>query len=334
MIMRLLTFLLIIIPTFLRADVIDNIIEQHILVGYSTLASKAQTLSEVSMLDCEPESETLRSAYHSAFDAWIGVSHLRFGPSEVDDRAFALAFWPDTKGFTPRTLNKLINEQDQIAQSAEAYAEVSIAARGFYALEFLLYDEQFQETPDDAYRCQLIQTITKDIAHNAKMIAEEWEQTHADVLRNPSDETRYRSRNEVVQELFKSLMTGLQFTSDTRIGRPMGSFDKPRPKRAEARRSGRSLRNVTLSLIALNDLAKLLSQDVPQLQNKLDAAFERALDKATDLDDPVFAGVQTSQGRIRVEVLQNAIDRIREISNEELGPALGVAAGFNALDGD
>jgi len=34
------------------------------------------------------------AAYHVAFDAWMSVSHLRFGPSEADDRAFAIAFYP------------------------------------------------------------------------------------------------------------------------------------------------------------------------------------------------------------------------------------------------
>ena len=32
------------------------------------------------------------------------VEHLRFGPLEEDNPGFAIAFWPDTKGATPRTL--------------------------------------------------------------------------------------------------------------------------------------------------------------------------------------------------------------------------------------
>ena len=48
----------------------------------------------------------------------------------------------------------------------------------------------------------------------------------------------------------------------------------------------------------------------------------------------MFAGVATPQSRIEVEALQQAIDRIRVIVESRLGPALGVAAGFNSLDGD
>lgn len=138
----------------------------------------------------------------------------------------------------------------------------------------------------------------------------------------------------MLQELFKALTTGLQFTADTRLGRPLGTFDQPRPTRAEARRAGRSLRHVQLSLIALRDLAQRLASISPEASATLDAAFGQSLDLTERLDDPVFAGVADPQGRLRVEALQQSIGRIREIAATDLGPALGVAAGFNALDGD
>ena len=85
-----------------------------------------------------------------------------------------------------------------------------------------------------------------------------------------------------------------------------------------------------MSLSATRDLAQMIAagnQDV-------DRAFEAALDKAKGLDDPVFANVAKPLGRFRVEVLQQSIDAIRSILAEEVGPSLGIAAGFNALDGD
>ncbi|MEO0388878.1 MAG: peptidase M75, partial [Pseudomonadota bacterium] len=62
--------------------------------------------------------------------------------------------------------------------------------------------------------------------------------------------------------------------------------------------------------------------------------FERALDRANALDDPVFAGVTDPPGRLRVEVLQQSVDAIRQVLRQEVGPTLGITAGFNALDGD
>ena len=135
---------------------------------------------------------------------------------------------------------------------------------------------------------------------------------------------------EAARQVFTALSTGLEFTGDTRLGRPLGSYDRPRPKRAEARRSGRSLRHVQLSLAALRPLAAELSGG----DAALDALFARAMDSAARLDDPVFAGVAEPQKRFHIEALQQQITDIRTHLSTVTGPQLGVAAGFNALDGD
>ncbi|MCB1403259.1 MAG: signal peptidase, partial [Rhodobacteraceae bacterium] len=70
------------------------------------------------------------------------------GPSETG--ALSIAFWPDDRGFTARTLAGLIAAEDPIAGDPAGYGEVSIAARGLFALEMLLYDPAFDGYgPDD-----------------------------------------------------------------------------------------------------------------------------------------------------------------------------------------
>ncbi len=322
------TIALVCLPLTGAAQTVDIVVAQHILPGFDRLAQRSAVLAETAATDCSPTSAPLRAAYHDAFDAWVAVSHLRFGPTEVDDRAFALAFWPDSRGTTPKALSALIRDEDDIAASAAAYADMSIAARGFYAMEFLLYDDVITSMGSDAYRCQLVQTVAADIAAVAVAVDYDWNDGYADRLLSLSD--TYRTDAEALQELFKALTAGLQFTSETRLGRPLGTFDKPRPLRAEARRSERSARHVLISLTSLRDLAGHLSENDP----KLLGAFDRALAKLQVLDDPVFAGVDTPQSRLHVEIIQQAVDDIRVIAATELGPRLGVASGFNALDGD
>ena len=87
---------------------------------------------------------------------------------------------------------------------------------------------------------------------------------------------------EASQALYTALMSGLEFNRDQRLGRVMGSFERPRPNRAEARRSERSLRNVVLSLEALRDMARALA-DGPMEDSE--AAFAQALERAEALDD-------------------------------------------------
>ncbi len=311
-------------------ETVRDTVENHILPRVETFAQEAQALSDAATAECTD----LRPAFADAFDAWISMSHLRFGPTETDERAFALAFWPDTRGVIPRALGGLIEAEDPAASDPDSFAQVSIAARGFYALEFLLYDAALSTRGSDTYRCALVQAIATDIARLAEAIRADWDPGYARTLMDPDEQGRYRTDQEALRELYKALDAGLQFTADTRLGRPLGSYDRPRPNRAEAHRSGRSLHHVTLSLMALRDLAAHLSRDHPQAAREADAGFARALDRAAMLDDPVFAGVAEPAPRLRVETLQQSVQDIRDTVAATLAPALGVDAGFNALDGD
>ena len=313
---------------------ISGIIDEHILPRFETLAATSRVLSKAAAQDCNPTSDDFRAAYGLAFDAWISASHLRFGPTEVDDRAFALAFWPDSRGATPKALASLIAEEDPIGLDAQAYREVSIAARGFYALEFLLYDDALMKADNSAYHCNLVQTVAADIAATSSAIYDDWKTNHIDVLSSPAPGATYRSNEEVLQEMLRALSAGLQFTQDSRLGRPLGTFERPRPTRAEARRSQRSAKNVALSLMSLQDLASHLAVSDPAVSATLNRQFEDALNKLEKLKDPTFAGVANPQSRLKVEVISQSVGTIRTTVQTKLGPTLGVAAGFNSLDGD
>ncbi|MEL6584913.1 MAG: imelysin family protein [Pseudomonadota bacterium] len=310
-----------------QAD-LDGAVEQHILPGYALLSEQTEILSATAQSECDPASEALRAAYHDAFDAWVGVSHLRFGPSETDQRAFALAFWPDPRGSTPKALSRLIAAEDSVVESASDFATVSVAGRGFYALEFLLFDPQFADA--GPYGCTLIQRMTQDIAETASAIEREWRAGYADLILTAGANDTYRSEAEAARQLFTALTTGLEFTATARLERPMGTFERPRPNRAEARRSERSLRHVFLALQASQDLSQYLAGGNAELA----ATYERAVARTTALDDPALAGVATPSGRLRVEAILVQVNAVRDILTEEVGPTLGIAAGFNALDGD
>ena len=319
-----------------RTDLIRSVVDQHILPGVAHLTVSSADLANAAQNSCDPHDPALRRAYGGAFDAWIAVSHLSFGPFETDNRGFALAFWPDTRSKTPKALSTLIRNVDPVAFDPVAYRDVSVAARGFYALEFLMYDSGFSGAAPESYRCQLLRMITADLSATSAAILTDWQQLYRPLMLSAgaADNRSYQTADEAVQELFKALMTGLQFTTQARLGRPMGTFERPRARRAEARRSGRSLRHVQLSIAALDDLADLLAKQTPILAKTLSKRFQRAANLARDLDDPVFANVALPQGRIRVEVLQQSIEIIALLCREELGPALGVVTGFNAMDGD
>ncbi|MEM9349283.1 MAG: imelysin family protein [Pseudomonadota bacterium] len=337
--MRLLTAALIALPLAAPAQeadfaaIVAEAVDTHVTPGFAALSAEAAALAAAADASCEPGDEALRAAWNEAFDAWLGVSHLRFGPTEIDERGFALTFWPDPRGATPRSLATLIADQDPIGTSAEAYADMSVAARGFHAMEFLLYDAQLSVPDEAGYHCQLVKTVAGDIANVSAALEAEWA-AYGEELKAPTEESDFRTPEEAARALFGSLSTGLEFNFDARLGRPMGTFDRPRPLRAENRRSERSLRNVIVTTEAQKELALAFAPDGSELEAELIELFDASLEVASNLDDPAFAGVAEPIGRIRVESVQTSIRDIQQTVAIDLGGSLGIAAGFNALDGD
>ena len=306
------------------ADVAEAV-KNEILPGYAGFRTATESLSAASDKGCDPA--LLRPAFDAAFDAWMDVAHLHLGPAEDEGRALAIAFWPDPKGAGAKATAGLLAAEDAQAIAPAAFARASVAARGLFALERLLYG-----AAPEGYACALIKATAGDLARMAAEIDAGWTGGFAAALTDAGQagDTVYLSPPEARQAIYTQLVAGLEFIADERLGRPLGTFDRPRPERAEARASGRSLRDVRLSLAALRRLAVALLPASPLSQ----AAFDKATGLAAKLDDPVFAGVADPQGWLKVQILQQAVFATRDAVTAEIGHALQVGVGFNAGDGD
>ena len=313
--------------TPLHADVAEAV-DQVILPGYADFADASKALDAAAKADCA--APALIPAYQTAFDAWLAVSYLRLGPSEVDGRALAIQFWPDPKSLGAKAQAAMLRSQDPAVNDPATFAEVSVAARGLMSLERLLYPAE--PLPAGDYPCALIRATTSDLARLAAQIDTDWQTDFAAALQTAgaTGNTRYISKAEARQALYTVLITGFEFVGDSRVGRPLGTFDKPRPERAEARASGRSLHNVVQSLTALQRLGHALTENTPAT----DAAFTRAFAVAAKVQDPTFGDVDTPQGWLKAQILQQAIWDARDAAIAEIGVALDVSVGFNAADGD
>lgn len=319
MIRPLFALALLALATPARADVTEAV-DQVILPGYARFTEATAALAALDICDPGP----LRAGWNAAFDGWLGVAHLRLGPVEDEGRVLAIAFWPDPKGIGPKQTATLLREADPAKLSPDQIAEQSVAVRGLFGLERLLYPA---EPLAGDYPCALIHALADDLARMAAETEAGWTGGFADQLKNPGTGQRYLTQTEARQALLTVLITGLEFNADSRINRPKGSFDQPRPERAEARASGRSIRNITLSLQALRELAHALHQDIPQTE----AAFLRAL---TDAEKADLSAVGEPQGWLKADILAQDIHAIRDAAMAEIAPALGASVGFNAADGD
>lgn len=303
-------------------------LDEVILPGFAGFSEAATALSVAARADCTPDA--LKAPWNAAFDAWTRIGDIRIGPSETG--ALGIAFWPDVRGFTPRTLKNFIDASAEVGTDPQAYAEASIAARGLFALERMFYDSDLNGYGQGSYSCTLVQTMTAELADQAAALDAGWD-GYAQVLLSAGQDgnTTYLTQDEAMGALYTQALAGLEFSDVARLGNPLGTFDRPRPTRAEAWRSGRSLRNVQLTAAAAVDLATALGGfELPETARALDRLHE----VADRVSDPSLQDIADPSARLRVEIVQQQVNTIGEDIKAELGGALGLTAGFNSQDGD
>ncbi|PCH98019.1 MAG: signal peptidase [Rhodobacteraceae bacterium] len=298
---------------------------------YAQFAQTSQALVLATQTNCTAPS--VMPAYHAAFDAWVEASIVLFGPLDEIGGLLSLGFWPDKKGFTAKTLRKLIAAQDIPTLEADNFAQVSIAGKGFFALDHLLGDATFNDYGSDSYTCKLVQAIAADLAHNAQIMDAKWQDEFARTIATAGqpDNALFLSPDEVAQAYLTTLAGALEYIETQRLARPLGSFEKQRPKRAEAWRTTRPLRNIEHALSAAHDLATALGDGQISLTQE---AFVNALDFMPRITDKDFTQIADTSNRFQAESLQTLVSVIHEAVEVELGAHLGVTIGFNALDGD
>ncbi|MGC3937311.1 imelysin family protein [Roseobacter sp. EG26] len=301
--------------------------DDHILPRYAAFAEATDHLRAAATDDCLPGS--VLPAYHDAYDTWLRIDHVRFGPVEAQDAALSIAFWPDPKDRVGKAMARLTSARDEAVTDAAAFSQVSVAAQGFTALERLLTEPQ----SDPGYACSFTRAIARHLAQTAADVSAEWRDEYGAVLVSAGavGNAVFPSAEDAERAVYTSISTALEFLHDQRLGRPLGTFDRPRPNRAEARRSERSARHVLLNLRSLRAMTNAFA-DVPL--ERANTAFDAAIERAEVLDDPAFAGVSDPAKRLKIEVLQRAVRDLQVVMAEDVGRVLGISAGFNSLDGD
>lgn len=298
---------------------------------YQDFKTQSVVLEKAATADCA--SKTLIPAYHNAFDAWIAASTIQFGPIEEIGGALSIAFWPDKKGFTAKALSRLIQDEDPAIENKQLFDEVSIAAKGFFTLEFLLFDPAFNTYTNNDITCSLVKLIAKDIAKKASRMNDLWQTSFSNFIltAGQSGNVVYLSKKEAAQAYLTTTIRTLEFIETARLARPLGTFENPRPKRAEAWRSERPLRNIEVSLNTVERLIIALSDGQAPIT---EAELSIALGFLPTIEDKSFQFIMETAVRFKVESLQQMVSGAKEAASEELSLHFGVTTGFNSLDGD
>lgn len=314
-------------------DAVSRVVTQYVDPAVTAFGRAAHDLEQAATGDCT--APHLTQSYHAVFDAWLRVQLFALSSFDAGGHATAISFWPDKKGMIPRALAAMIADEDGVVMDAQGFGEVSIAVRGLFALEYMLFDPQFSNYARDSYACALVQAQATDLASMADDVDHAWFGSagfaRALETAGDTDNTHYFTPREAVQALYTTLTASLEHNRGVRLGRPMGSFDKPRPTRAEAWRSARSARNLSGSLVAIGALADTLAPNgAPQTV----ALLQEAVAQIDALKAPTFATADQIGERFKMEVIQQRIEAASHALANEIGAPLQVSAGFNAGDGD
>ena len=323
--------------------------ETHAVPRYERLATVTHAFAEAAGAFCagtSPEGPaSVRAAFHDAMDAWMGVQHLRFGPIESFNRAYRFYFWPQARAKVVDAVAELVaagEEDERLARIDRA----NVAIQGLMAAEVLLYDDRYLGA--DAKGCGLLLAAATNMRNMAAAILADWREgdaSFAHMLATPGPDNPFvDSHAASTLSFFQSLHDSLQLIHDVNLKPVIGESAKTvRPVFAESRLSGRSQRNIVATLEALQalylgegsaGLGDLTAIADPKLDRLMRKAFRLTLATAQSIDGPIEHAAADPALRPPVEKLAKQVRALRQIVRDRLAPALGLAVGFNALDGD
>lgn len=329
----------------------EAMVAAYLLPRYEAFAGAGESLDQALRRDCADgrlDAAESGEAFHGMMDAWMAVQHLRFGPSELLLRADRIQFWPDKRGVTGRHLAKLLSARDPAALEPGRFAKGSVAVQGLSALERLLF--ALPEDADPAFACALAETIGTNLSKISAGMLRDWRDgpsAYAETFRGAmAGNAHYLDAKEASLELAKSLRAALLLVVDFKLGRPLGkTAQAAKPKRAEAWRSDRSLRNIRLNLKAAEALyvgpgdagfAALLRRQPggEPLDKEIAGAFRRSENRLAGLPPSLREALDGPAGWQKLDELRRDLSGLLALISGPFSQSLDLPLGFNSYDGD
>ena len=334
-----------VLPDHDYAALAKVVIDQVVVPAYAEHAQAAQRLGPVIERHCMGAAAADAVAVHAAFgeamDAWQRAWPFAFGPVMRGAGRARIAFWPGRPGSAARQMRAALRTRDDALLDPKQLAGKSVAVKDFQALERLLF-----EVPRDAYTCGFAEAIARYQSKLAAEVLDAWIREggfrHA-ALSAGGDSDEYADDSEVARDLMRALTESLEAVIAQKLELPLGeSAAKAKPKRAESRRSERSLRNVVLNLESMRALVEtpggfgdlVTAHGEGALAGSLRDGFAAAVSKARSVTRPLRAAVSDPGERAKLLDLLQSLRTLRALVTGPLSRATGILVGFNSQDGD
>jgi predicted lipoprotein len=352
---NILSFLVLgLLPGWLIAQPSENwtevnlsITDGQVIPRYTAFESSSAGLAAAAQALCQATNamnlENARKSFHASMDAWQQIQHVQFGPITYFNWNFRLHYWPDEKGTGPRQLDELIAAGNEEVLQSENFSRESVAVQGFPALERLLFDdESLAAFREDKYRCQVAQTIALNINEIASGVRQRWVDEFRATIANADERGFFESAEDATIDFLKAQVESVRRIQQQKLEEVIAeSAARTRIRRAESWRSERSIKNIKLNVIALqnlfNDSASQLIglSEVFQAEDVtiINQAFAQLLSSLTPLPASYEAVLIEEQGHEQLRQIAAQLDALFEAFEAGLKNT-DLYLGFNSLDGD
>lgn len=332
---------------------LHNMAQQVIIPAYQELAARSQTLCRtIDQLNQAPSPDS----WTNTLQAWLAtqvaareIQWLQTGP--MADREFLATFYYSK--VMPNQIDAVLASTS--AMDASDLDEISAAAKGLFALEYLLYGERSVATSKgtnapglDARslfgtnaprRGQFLLALARDVQRKAAVVSADWTGTN-----RVDASTRFAAGGqETVNTLLNALARILEKISEEHLNL---ALQLPAPvmrqlDRIEGARSSTSIPQLTAMLRGAHNIYRggvgtglddHLGSLNPALATRVEQQFEKSLAALQAIGLPLETALTEQK-----ELVQRAYEAARDLEilfKVDVARAFGVTITFSSDDGD
>ncbi len=336
-------------PEYDRKALFAELASQVILTGYGAVAQDGAALQQATQALCAgPTGDTLtaaRTAWRTVFLDWERTAAYRFGPATDGNLGPEMAFSPTN----PSAIEAEVSGTDAI--DANAIDALGAGAKGFYALEYLLFAgaDATLSALGNARRCAYTAALADHVARTSQRLLNAWQTgggNYANTLTTAgmAGNAVYPAELSAVSALITGLLTEIETVKDAKLGVPLGLSAKSHgvdPQTVECPYAHVSLEAMQANLASARAVwtgtthtfdAYLRTRN-PMLADQVLADLAAADGALAAVPSPFYdyvAGSDHSAG----EAAHNQLTELVRIFSTDVSAALAVNLMFNANDGD
>ncbi|WP_068084689.1 imelysin family protein [Polycladidibacter stylochi] len=328
---------------------IENYVDPQVAAFSQSAIKLDDTIAQLCQQNSSAHQQAFRTQFSSTVAALARVDFLRLGPLNNNSLAQRINFFPDKRGVTQRQLNKVFAKQDSSVTTAERLARKSVALQGMGTLEKIAFDKDgaliLGKTATDApFRCSFAQAIGTRLVVSATELEKEWQNPKGyrlQLLEPDAQKPNLKSHQEAAEAIFNALITALIVNKDQIVLPAIGkSARKNTAYKAPFARSHNSVLYLSTSLEAIQSalttsgFLNQLTDEQAWVADSLRFETQNGVKTLAKLKSSFKMAAKDANERKQLVYLNIVIGSLRETMATTLAGYLGLAGGFNSLDGD